>query len=450
MIQRVSTLFNGHPALIQGFNTFLPPGYRIECGTEDNPDAIRVTTPSGTNTLSMPRTGRPLEATNELGPSSGLGPHGRPDYYDQSRPGWQQAQQQQQPPQQGVPGSYSPGSRMMAGPGMYPQEGSGSAPDHHYYQGQEAQGAAALTHQQDHRGVAQLQGAASAASGMGRPSLLQVTGAAQNASLTQPMSSLAGVGGMLQGGHADLNKRGPVEFNHAISYVNKIKNRFSGAPEIYKQFLEILQTYQRESKPIQDVYAQVTQLFNTAPDLLEDFKQFLPESAAHAKQQQQARLAEQEIPVSNLRGDAMGHPSQTPNRDMKNMPPLGNFNIKDSGKDNKKRRGPGISGSSVSGPSGVDARPVDSNVRGQPAQFGNGNKVSFVRSLLHIHTFVSLLGHTTNPPLTSPYLFHQRHFVFLSLTRCGYFPTASSTFTYILYFTYPSPLAISFCYPLLL
>jgi paired amphipathic helix protein Sin3a len=28
---------------------------------------------------------------------------------------------------------------------------------------------------------------------------------------------------MLQGGHADLNKRGPVEFNHAISYVNKIK-----------------------------------------------------------------------------------------------------------------------------------------------------------------------------------------------------------------------------------
>jgi paired amphipathic helix protein Sin3a len=39
--------------------------------------------------------------------------------------------------------------------------------------------------------------------------------------------------------------RGSVK--HAISYVNKIKNRFSSAPEIYKQFLEILQTYQRES-----------------------------------------------------------------------------------------------------------------------------------------------------------------------------------------------------------
>lgn len=266
---------------------------------------------------------------------------------------------------------------MMAGPSIYPQESQGTPQEHHYgYQGQEAQGAAALTHQQDHRGVAQLQGAASAASGMGRPSLMQVSAASQNASLTQPMNSLAGVGGMLSGGHGDLTKRGPVEFNHAISYVNKIKNRFSNAPEIYKQFLEILQTYQRESKPIQDVYAQVTQLFNTAPDLLEDFKQFLPESAAHAKQQAQARLAEEAIPVSNMRGDPMGLPSQTPNRDMKNMPPLGQFNVKDSGKESKKRRGAsGVAGSSVSGPSGVDsARLPESSVRGQPAPFGNGNK----------------------------------------------------------------------------
>jgi paired amphipathic helix protein Sin3a len=67
--------------------------------------------------------------------------------------------------------------------------------------------------------VAQLQGAASAASGLGRPSMLPVSGAGSN----QSMSSLAGVGGMLQGGHTDLNKRGPVEFNHAIRYVNKIK-----------------------------------------------------------------------------------------------------------------------------------------------------------------------------------------------------------------------------------
>lgn len=57
VIERVSTLFNGHPSLIQGFNTFLPVGYRIEC-TTDAFDAsfITVTTPSG---RTMQTTGEP-------------------------------------------------------------------------------------------------------------------------------------------------------------------------------------------------------------------------------------------------------------------------------------------------------------------------------------------------------------------------------------------------------
>ena len=48
-------------------------------------------------------------------------------------------------------------------------------------------------------------------------------------------------------------RRPPVEFNHAINYVNKIKQRFSNDPETYKQFLEILQTYQKEQRTLQDV-----------------------------------------------------------------------------------------------------------------------------------------------------------------------------------------------------
>jgi len=48
VIDRVSTLFTGHPSLIQGFNPFLPPGYRIEC-SQDGQDII-VTTPTGTTT----------------------------------------------------------------------------------------------------------------------------------------------------------------------------------------------------------------------------------------------------------------------------------------------------------------------------------------------------------------------------------------------------------------
>ncbi|CAL1708555.1 unnamed protein product [Somion occarium] len=51
VIERVSNLFHGHPRLIQGFNTFLPPGYRIECTNDAlNPNFITVTTPSGTTT----------------------------------------------------------------------------------------------------------------------------------------------------------------------------------------------------------------------------------------------------------------------------------------------------------------------------------------------------------------------------------------------------------------
>lgn len=38
-----------------------------------------------------------------------------------------------------------------------------------------------------------------------------------------------------------------VEFNNAISYVNKIKTRFLDHPEIYRSFLEILHTYQVKS-----------------------------------------------------------------------------------------------------------------------------------------------------------------------------------------------------------
>ena len=89
----------------------------------------------------------------------------------------------------------------------------------------------------------------------------------------------------MQGGNSQ------PEFNHAINYVNKIKNRFQGQPEVYKQFLEILHTYQKDQKAIKEgnppvgrhlteteVYAQVSKLFQNQEDLLNEFGQFLPEA----------------------------------------------------------------------------------------------------------------------------------------------------------------------------
>lgn len=180
-----------------------------------------------------------------------------------------------------------------------------------------------------------------------------------------------------------------------------LQNRFATQPEIYKQFLEILQTYQRESKPIQDVYAQVTHLFNSAPDLLEDFKQFLPESAAHAKEQAAAKqAAEDAAMLSNVRGEAaymrdVQSAQQTPgpHRSEMKMPPVGNFAPPSSvGKENKKRQraaagqGVGVVSSGQNASLAPDAAQTVAGARVNAAQAGNLNKVSSQFSLLLLYS----------------------------------------------------------------
>jgi paired amphipathic helix protein Sin3a len=70
----------------------------------------------------------------------------------------------------------------------------------------------------------------------------------------------------------------PAEFNQAINYVNKIKQRYAAQPDIYKLFLENLQMYQKGLKPINEVYREISVLFRDAPNLLEDFKLFMPDN----------------------------------------------------------------------------------------------------------------------------------------------------------------------------
>lgn len=74
-----------------------------------------------------------------------------------------------------------------------------------------------------------------------------------------------------------------MEFNHAVSYVAKIKQRFDHAPEIYEQFLQILHAYQENKssdEAIDRVKSRVQQLFYGHSDLLDEFAYFLPEMAA--------------------------------------------------------------------------------------------------------------------------------------------------------------------------
>ncbi|KAJ4296291.1 Transcriptional regulatory protein sin3 [Kalmusia sp. IMI 367209] len=341
VIERVSTLFAGNPNLIQGFNTFLAPGYKIECGTNGDPNAIRVTTPMGTmvSTMPAPRPLSPPRATNV----NGNAPPADAGYYESGQTRWAQNLRDLRPPQasEAQDPAFSPNHRNLGQALFGPQQGqAGPAPLSPEATARPhpdaAATAATLVHQQEQRGVSQLQNAVSAAAGR---SILS-----PSADISTPLAgqALNGVAQSAQGG-VGAEKRGPVEFNHAISYVNKIKNRFASQPDIYKQFLEILQTYQRESKPIQDVYAQVTSLFGAAPDLLEDFKQFLPESAAQHRAQQAARHTE-ETAILNARGDATygqaPNHQQTPRADTSRLPPMGNFApTPTANRDNKRKRG---------------------------------------------------------------------------------------------------------------
>ncbi|GJS76879.1 paired amphipathic helix protein Sin3-like protein 2 isoform X1 [Tanacetum coccineum] len=73
-----------------------------------------------------------------------------------------------------------------------------------------------------------------------------------------------------------------VEFEEAISFVNKIKKRFQNDDHVYKSFLDILNMYRKEHKGINEVYQEVASLFDDHPDLLDEFTRFLPEASASA------------------------------------------------------------------------------------------------------------------------------------------------------------------------
>jgi len=156
----------------------------------------------------------------------------------------------------------------------------------------------------------------------------------------------------------------------------------------------------------------VTKLFGGAPDLLEDFKQFLPESAAQAKAAAAARQqAEEAAILSNVRGDTFygqQAPHQTPRADHR-LPPVGNFAPTPTvNKDNKRKRGD-RQGTAVSGMGTIVPEPVTSAIKqtGGFAQASSANKVSQVlipadvvirgRWLGFTFTFCAVLLATQNP-----------------------------------------------------
>ncbi|KAI0244346.1 hypothetical protein L0F63_004235, partial [Massospora cicadina] len=234
VIDRVSTLFRGYPSLVFGFNTFLPPGFRIEMSSDPNdPNGVRVIVPD-------PPAPVPLSQVEMDHYGNHLSGHvsSHPTY-------------QLPPPFEHLSSRASQASHYYPPISSYPK----SDADPH-----------------------------------GMPP-----------SLHHPNPSLT-------------HRKPPVEFNHAINYVNRIKNRFSRDPDSYKQFLEILQLYQKEQKPIKEIYAQVQVLFGNDTDLLEEFCQFLPDPAISSTDPSN-HLSR---PSSSHYNNLSAHPSHGIN-----LPPLG-------------------------------------------------------------------------------------------------------------------------------
>ncbi|CAF0864520.1 unnamed protein product [Rotaria sp. Silwood1] len=255
VINRVSTLFHGHPDLIVGFNTFLPPGYKIEV-SEEHHGYIQVTHPSSrTESIAI---GGTTNTTYNL---------------------------------------------------------SITTPTTTY-----RQTANLLNHDNDETDI--LQQPLNNATSQAVNALISAASAPQipyfgttgglNLSTKTTKQQISNVNTSTQATTVEKSSSGqPVEFNHAINYVNKIKNRFHQSPNIYKTFLEILHTYQKQQKDAKEipsnnltnnigsaissginnqstllseteVYAKVAQLFTNHEDLLAEFSQFLPDATQQA------------------------------------------------------------------------------------------------------------------------------------------------------------------------
>jgi len=253
VISRVSMLFKGHPELIVGFNTFLPPGYKIEVQTnEAQPTSLPghahlqsifqtiVHTPHGIHMMGAQGMMGPAitNSTTPL-PVRPLTAHQQPTKY-----------QVKTVNEVSTPSIPPPRTENVTAVFSCPPTITGVS--------------------------------------IPQPITTLPINAANQSTAPMP-SSIPTLPSQPTPPQSNANQQ-PVEFNHAINYVNKIKNRFQGQPDVYKQFLEILHTYQKDQRAIKEgstpksmlteteVYAQVSRLFQNQEDLLAEFGQFLPEA----------------------------------------------------------------------------------------------------------------------------------------------------------------------------
>lgn len=134
-------------------------------------------------------------------------------------------QQQQDIATAGTENQFNSGSR-GSGPAFYSSQGGGQGTSILFEREDQPTNAEAAIAEQ--RGVSHLSNAVTAAASNGSQSRPQMPRASPSAEPVSGLGQMAAgingdIGSLAAGNQLGLEKRGPVEFNHAIGYVNKIK-----------------------------------------------------------------------------------------------------------------------------------------------------------------------------------------------------------------------------------
>ena len=263
VIQRVSNLFSGNKRLVLWFKTILPEGYKIELDAEGNTIASQVGVPG--MVTSATASGAPVpQPQSTMGVGLGMAvsqqqqqPQPQPQSIRPLNVHSQQPQQQQSP-------VVGPASIVMAGlGGMAGAAGTVSA-------------TSMPSRREGPTGFRQIgRGGGGAGGGIlpNPPSPTTIASSNANNLVSQQQQQqqqhqvkLLPSPPPIPPSHQPAAQ--PVEFDHAINYVTTIKKRFASQPQIYKSFLEILHTYQKEQRGIEQVLEDVSDLFGDHPDLL--------------------------------------------------------------------------------------------------------------------------------------------------------------------------------------
>jgi histone deacetylase complex regulatory component SIN3 len=108
------------------------------------------------------------------------------------------------------------------------------------------------------------------------------------------------------------------QFDSALTFVNKVRNRYQNDPNTYNTFLGLLRDYQRGGRAQEDVSLAVTWLLREHPDLVLEFSKFCNAGQVLKNSDSNETLGpiEENTPLLDERVDLE---SQAPKRRYKNV-----------------------------------------------------------------------------------------------------------------------------------